>query len=132
MKKLLSLLLLLSLSLSLFSCRYVSSYRAIGLVREQTSHSCEASFYSLKGQLVFQIKKSDVGTEGTVGYSIRVDEGELRLYYDIYGVKEELAHVKAGESVEGRGGYVEGGYRVYIIIEATEGARGKVAVELDG
>ena len=132
MKKLLSLLLLLSLSLSLFSCRYVSSYRAVALVRVQTSHSCEASFSFLKGQLVFKIKKSDVGTEGTVGYSIRVDEGELRLYYDIYGVKEELAHVKEGESVESRGGYVEGGYRVYIIIEASEGAGGKVSVELDG
>ena len=81
---------------------------------------------------MFKIKKSDVGTEGTVGYSIRVDEGELRLYYDIYGVKEELAHVKEGESVESRGGYVEGGYRVYIIIEASEGAGGKVSVELDG
>ena len=90
MKKLVALLLLLSLSLSLFSCRYVSSYRAVGLVREQTSHSCEASFYSLKGQLVFQIKKSDAGDEGGVDYSIRVDEGELRLYYDIHGVKEEL------------------------------------------
>ena len=132
MKKILSFLLCLTLSLSLFSCRYMSSYRAVGLVRTQTSHSCEASFYSLKGKLVFKIKKSDVGDEGGVDYSIRVDEGELRLYYDIYGVTEELAYVKAGESAEGRGGYVEGGYRVYIIIEATEGARGKVSVELDG
>ena len=111
--------------------KYKSSYSAVGLVRGQTSHSCEASFFTLKGGLVFKIKKSDKGTEGDVCYSIQVDEGELRLYYDIYGVKEQLACVKAGESVESRGGYVEGGKSVYIIIEAVEKTQGKISVELD-
>lgn len=39
--------------------------------------------------------------------------------------------VKAGETVEDSGGYVEGGYQVYIIIEAEEKSRGSVSVELD-
>ena len=133
MKKTLAWILLFSLLLTLCACgQYVSSYSAIGLVRSQTSHSCETSFLSLEGQLVFNIKKSASDeAEGDISYSITVEDGEVRLYYDIYGVKEELAHVKAGESVEACGGYVEGGKPVYIIIEGSGNAHGKVSVELD-
>ena len=132
MKKIITFITILALMLTLSSCdTYTSSFNAIGLVRINTSHSCETSFYSLEGQLVFKLKKSDVGAEGEISYSIQVEEGEVRLYYDIYGVKEELATVKAGESVDDKGGYVEGGKTVYIIIEAAEKSRGKVIVELD-
>ncbi len=132
MKKILSWIMILSLLMTLSSCStYTSSYNAIGLVRNQTSHSCKASFYSLEGELVFKLKKSDVGAEGEISYSIQVEEGEIKLYYDIYGVKEELVTVKAGESIEDKGGYVEGGKTIYIIIEAAEKSRGKVSVELD-
>ncbi len=132
MKKLITFITVLSLMLTLCSCdKYTNSFYAIGLIRSNTSHSCETGFYSLEGQLVFKLKKSDVGAEGEISYSIQVEEGEIKLYYDIYGVKEELVTVKAGESVEDKGGYVEGGKPVYIIIEATEKSRGKVSVELD-
>ncbi len=131
MKKLMSFALAIVLLVSLCSCdKYTSSYSALGLIRNQTSHSCSAQFYSLDGQLVFKVKKSDAG-EGNISYSISAEEGEIYLYYDIYGVKEELAHVSAGESVTDAGGYVEGGHRVYIIIETVGKARGKVSVELD-
>ena len=131
MKRILSFLVMLSMMLSLCACgKYTSSYKAIGLVRSQTSHSCEASFHSLEGTLVFKIKKTE-GAEGEVCYSVRVDEGEIRLYYDIYGTKEALAHVKAGETAESCGGYVESGKTVYIVIEAAKGSRGKVSVELN-
>ena len=133
MKKFLLWIMMLLSLFTLCSCdKYKSSLKAMGLVRIQTSHSCETSFYALEeGQLVFKIKKSDKGTEGDIAYSIQVDKGEIRLCYDIYGVKEELAHVKAGESVDGFGGYVEGGKTVYIIIEAVEKTQCKVSVELD-
>ena len=132
MKRLLSLIMTFALLISLFSCgKYTSSYRAIGLVRSNTSHSCEASFYSLEGELVFKIKKTDSNQEGDIAYSVEVEEGEIRLYYDIFGVKEELAHVKAGEAVSQRGGYVEAGHTVYIIIEATQKSRGNISVELN-
>lgn len=131
MKRLISMVLVISLTLILCACgTYTSSYKAIGLVRTQTSHSCETSFYSLEGQIVYKIKKSDAG-EGNISYRVHADEGEVHLYYDILGVKEELCTVKAGETVEDLGGYVEGGMTVYIIIEAPEKARGKVSVELD-
>jgi hypothetical protein len=132
MKKLASLIILLTMLLSLCSCgEYVSSYSALGLVKSQTSHSCEASFLSLNGKLVFKLKKSDAGKEGDISYSVQVEKGEINLYYDIYGSKQELAHVEAGENVTSRGGYIEGGKTVYIFIEATGGAKGRVSVELD-
>ena len=132
MKKLLSLLMIPALFLCMLSCaKYKSSYKAIGLVRSNTSHSCKASFLSLEGELVFKIKKSDSAQEGDISYSIQVKEGDIHLYYDIYGTKEELAHVKAGESLESKGGYVEGGKNVYIIIEAAKQTHGEVSVELD-
>ena len=130
-KRLFILIMMVSLSFSLFSCsKYVSSYSAIGLVRMSDSHSCETSFYSLKGRIVFNIKKSEQG-KGDIHYYIEALEGEVYLYYDIYGVKEELAHAKKGETIEGNGGYIEGGKKVYIIIEVEDNSRGKVSVELD-
>ena len=132
MTKFLSLILIINLVFLLCSCgKYVSSYRAVGLVRSNTSHSCDASFLSLEGELVFKLKRSGSG-EGDIQYSVSVEEGEIRLYYDIYGTKSELTCAKAGENLNGRGGYVEGGKTVYIIIEATKGSHGKVSVELDG
>ena len=132
MKKLTSLVLVFILLISLCSCdKYTSSYRAVGLVRINTSHSFETSFYSLDGQLVFKVKKSGKGEEGSIHISAEVEEGEIYVYYDIYGVKEELAHLSAGESVDENRGYVESGKRVYIIIETVGSARGKVSCELD-
>lgn len=132
MKKLASLIILLTMLLSLCSCgEYVSSYSALGLVKNQTSHSCEASFLSFNGKLVFKLKKSDQGEEGDISYSVEVEAGAVDLYYDIYGTKQSLAHVEAGENISARGGYIEGGKTVYIFIEGTDGAKGKVSVELD-
>ena len=133
MKKLIISIMILVTLITLSSCiKYTSSFKAIGLVRSNNSHSCSASFHSLEGQLVFKIKKSDLGaSEGDISYSIVVEQGEVKLSYDIYGVKEDLAFVKSGESVDSRGGYVETGKYVYIIIEGTNNARGKVTVELD-
>ena len=123
----------LSLLICFISCgKYTSSYKAIGLVRSQGAHSCEASFYSLEGQLVFKIKSPSSASEYEISYSANADQGDLRIYYDIYGTKEELAHLKAGESVDTKGGYVESGKTVYIIIEAAEDTRGRVSVNIGG
>ena len=133
MKKLICIIALCSLLFSLCSCDgHFSSYKAIGLVRSNTAHSCNTSFLSLDGRLVFKLKKTDSSDEGQISYSVSVDSGELHLYYDIYGTEEELVNVKAGESVSGKGGYIEGKKTVYIIIEAVSGTRGKVSVELNG
>ena len=68
MKKVLLWVIIIQLLIIQCSCnRYTSSFEAIGLVRSQTSHSCEASFYALKqGQLVFKIKKTDRSTSSII------------------------------------------------------------------
>ena len=132
MKRILSLFLAASLLFLLCSCKYISSYRAIGLVRSNNSHSCKASFLSLDGELVFKLKKTDSGADGKISYTTSVEEGEVYIYYDIYGIKEELASIKAGESFTESGGYVEKGHTVYIIIEGKNNAHGKISVELNG
>ena len=131
MKRIISFLVLFTLLFSLTACDgYVSSFKAVGLVRSNTSHSCKTSFLSLEGQIVFKLKRSEAG-EGDISYSVEAKEGEIHLYYAIGDVKEELAVAKGGEKITSRGGYVEGKKPVYIIIEATEESRGAVSVDLD-
>lgn len=131
MRKITSLVILIATLLSLCSCdAFKSSFRAVGLVRSNNSHSCKASFLSLEGELVFKLKKSDAG-KGEISYAVKAEEGEITLYYAIGEEKAELVTVKNGESVTECGGTVEGKETVYIIIEGKEKARGKVTVELD-
>lgn len=132
MKRVFSLILIFTLIFSLSSCaRYTSSYSAVGLVRVQESHSCEASFYSLNGQLVFKIKSPVSEEPCELQCDAEAEEGELVVYYDADGTKQELTRVKAGESVDDLEAHVEGGKTVYIIIEAAEKSRGKISVEID-
>ena len=132
MKKFLAVVLLLVMLLTLTACEpYTSSYKAIMLITNHTTNSCSAKFDRLTGTMVFKVRRTEPG-EGDIAYSITVEEGELTLYYDAFGVKEQLAKATAGQSVPARGGYVEKGYKVYVIIEATEGTKGSVSVSLDG
>lgn len=118
------------LAFSLISCAspYVNSYSALGFVRGNTSERCNASFMLLNGTYVFKLKKSE-GADGDLSYKASLEEGEMTVYYDSLGVKEPLFTVKAGESIESRGGYVNQGSRVYVIIEAKN-AKGSVEVSL--
>ena len=130
MKKLLMLIISVSMLLTLCSCsKYTNSYSAFGMMRNNTTHSANASFASLNGRLVFQLKRSDSG-EGNIAYSVSCDSGEISIFYDIYDDKCELITAKAGENKEGSGGYIESGKTVYIILEATN-AKGSFSVELN-
>ena len=81
--------------------------------------------------MAFKLKRTDKN-DAAISYSISVSEGKIFLYYDIYGIKEPLAQASSGDTVEDRGGYIESEKTVYVIIEATEGAKGRVSVELNG
>lgn len=132
LSKVIALIMSFIMVVTLSSCsRYVSSYKALGLVKTQSLHNIDVSFLLLKGELVFKIKKTDSNLEGDIKYSLQVDEGEIRIYYDMYDFKEELVFAKAGESIDSRGGYIEGGKMIYIIIEAKEESRGKIKIELN-
>ena len=124
-----ALLLAVLLLLLLPSCDYVSSYSAIGLVRESRDNYCHAQFHQLKGTLVLKPRFTE-GAEGCLEYTAYLSEGEINVYYDCCGVKSLLFNLKAGEEIDGeRGGYIERG-RQTVIIETVGTAKGAVSVSL--
>ena len=135
MKKLFKLflsLIICALTITLSSCsKYISSYKAIGLVRMNTLSKVETSFYSLEGTLVFKVKNPSKDSECDIDYFVQVDKGEVSIYYDNTGTKEKLVTVTKGQSIEDKGANIEKGESVYIIIEASKGSRGKVIARLD-
>ena len=132
MKKILLILLCLTVLFSSTSCdfRYVSSYKALGFVRTEMGDRGSAKFGRLDGTVVLKLKMSGTGLENSIGCKATLDEGEINVYYDIFGVKELLFNLKAGESIDERRGYIESGHRVYIIIETVTPAKGSVEIDL--
>ena len=132
MKKLLLVILCLAVLFSSTSCdfRYVSSYKALGLVRSEIGDRGSVKFGRLDGTVVLKLKMSGTGLENSIGCKATLDEGEINVYYDIFGVKEFLFNLKAGESIDERRGYIESGNRVYIIIETVTPAKGSVEIDL--
>ena len=131
MKRFLALLLLCATIFTLSSCgKYSSSYSAVGLVKRSDRDSCSVSFMSLSGTISFNIRL-DGHEEGELEYEGKLEEGSLSVYYDIYGTKELLFSLKAGEKTEGSGGYIESGKCIHVIIEANGAKGGSVKVEAD-
>ena len=132
MKKILLILVCLTVLFSSTSCdfRYVSSYKALGLVRSEMGDRGSVKFGRLDGTVVLKLKMSGTGLENSIGCKATLDEGEINVYYDIFGVKELLFNLKAGESIDERRGYIESGNRVYIIIETVTPAKGSVEIDL--
>ena len=132
MKKLLLVVLCLTLLFSATSCdmRYISSYKALGLIRSEMGDHGSVRFGSLDGTLVLKLRMSGTGLENSIGCKASIEEGEINVYYDIFGVKELLFNLKAGESIDERRGYIESGHRVYIIIETVTPAKGSVEIDL--
>lgn len=130
MKRIICILLILVMLFSFTACSpYISSYSALGLVRSSFGGECSASFLKLDGRLVFELRAPD-GGEGDIKYTASLEAGDLSVYYDIYGTLEPLFSVSEGEEVDARGGYIEGGKSVSIVIDA-KGARGNIAVSLE-
>lgn len=130
MKKFICALLAVVLLFMLASCSpYVSSYSALGLVRSSLGGECSASFLTLDGRLVFSLRAPE-GGEGDIKYTASLEEGKMSVYYDIYGTLEPLFTLEKGESRDSRGGYIEGGKSVSIVIDAV-GARGSFSASLN-
>lgn len=132
MKKILLCVLCLALLLSATSCTpYVSSYKALMFVRTENGDHGSISFSSLEGRYVMKLKMSGAGQEGSIHCKASLKEGEINVYYDIFGVKELLFNLKAGEGIDERRGYIESGHTVYIIVETVTPARGgKISIDL--
>ena len=132
MKKILLCFLCLTLLLSVTACStYVSSYKALMLVRSEMGDHATISFSKLEGTYVMKLKLRGEGQEGSIHCKASLEEGEINVYYDSLGVKEFLFNLKAGESIDERRGYIESGRTVYIIIETvTPAKQGKIEIDL--
>ncbi len=131
MRKICCILLLL-LVFCLTSCEpYVSSYSAVMMSRSMLNGEATLSFERLEGTYVIKSRAElDGASEGSISYSATLSEGEINVYYDIYGVKELLFCLSAEDgaaTVSDRGGYIESGKQVYIIIETVTPAKGSLA-----
>ncbi len=123
-------LVLASLPVLTACSEYVSSYSATMMVRSSGKDSCSVKFGTLNGRLVLNTKKTSDG-EGRLHYTASLDEGKLKVYYDSAGEKEELFEIGAGESIDSRGGCVESGKKVYVIIEANDAKGGEIKIDLN-
>ena len=117
MKKRISLIIAAIVILMTAGCSgYISSYKAAGFVRSNTSSSVFMNFWSFEGRMVFRLRAK---AEGELKYTASLEKGNLTVYYDYIGTKSELFSLKDGGTADSSGGYVEEG-TVYIIVE-TDG-----------
>ena len=123
MKKFLCVLLSLLALFSFASCGYASAYRAIGLITMHNRSTYSVSFYNLKGTMCETLRLTTEESGGELYYSATLEEGEVNVYYDVDGEKELLFTVKGGETVDGHGGHIESGRRIYIMIETVGSAK---------
>lgn len=131
MKRILLLVLCIALLFSVTSCNYVSSYKALMFVRSEMGDHATISFSRLEGTYVMKLRMKGEGQEGDIHCKASLTEGEINVYYDVFGVKELLFNLKAGESIDERRGYIESGKTVYIIVETVTPAKeGKISVDL--
>ncbi len=132
MRKTLCIFLLI-FALCLTSCEpYVSSYSAVMMSRSMLNGEASLSFERLEGTYVIKSKvELDGAAEGSITYSATLTAGEINVYYDTYGVKELLFHLSAEDgtaaTVADRGGYIERGQQLYIIVETVTPAKGSLA-----
>lgn len=131
MKKALLFVLCVILILSVTACsEYVSSYKALMLVRSEMGDHGSISFSYLEGTYVMKLKMKGEGQEGSIHCKASLDEGEINVYYDWLGTKELLFNLKAGESIDERLGYIESGHTVHIIVETVTPAKeGKLSID---
>ena len=132
MKKALLIVLCIALLLSVTACSgYVSSYKALMFVRTENGDHASISFSGFEGTYVMKLKMKGEGQEGNIHCKASLDEGEINVYYDWLGTKELLFNLKAGESIDERLGYIEGGHTVHIIVETVTPAKeGKISIDL--
>ncbi|SEF96726.1 hypothetical protein SAMN04487934_105179 [Eubacterium ruminantium] len=121
------ILITLIMVLMITGCsKYKSQYNAVGFVHSNTSKSAFMDFYSFKGQMVFTVKCKD---GGSIDYSAKLEKGNLTVYYDCDGTKQELLRISGGEKVSSSLENLPKG-EVYIIVK-TDGKCTNGALEFD-
>lgn len=97
---------------------YTSSYNAVGFAHSNTDAAASMSFSEFQGTKVFQIHFKD-GISKSLKYSLRLEVGNAKIYYDTDGEKKELASITSGKSVNSSLENLNCS-SMYIIVETSE------------
>lgn len=109
--------LLTALMLSCGCSKYVSHYKAVGLVRTNTAHAASMSFSSFEGNNVFTLT---IGKDmSKITYSATLEKGKAVVYYDNADSLQMLCTVSEGENIDAVLENLPEG-RVDIVVETTE------------
>lgn len=102
-------------ALCLASCSApVSSYRAVGFVRSNTSSSAKMSFFEFEGRMVFRLKNKKAGS--VLDCSASLEEGEFRVTREQNGASSELFALSSGGETETSVTLDEAG-TFYVVVE---------------
>ncbi|MBO4421999.1 MAG: hypothetical protein J5879_01065 [Clostridia bacterium] len=101
--------------------KYPSHYNAVGFVHSNDTGSAYMSFYEFDGNIAFKLKCKSEDQAG-IKYSGKLEEGNITVYYDCGGTKEELFSIHSGEDIQSSGGYLPED-TIYIIVETSDKCR---------
>ena len=99
------------------SSKYLSSYSASLLVRNNTSTHASASFHALRGTLVFNLKVSK--NTQVLDYTGSLTSGSATVYYDNDGTKLELFTIDPDTTIKSTLEPLKVG-KLYIIIQTSK------------
>lgn len=112
-----TLMLVLCFTLSACGNKYTSKYSATLMVRTNTSNEASVSFDTFDGTYVIKLKNK--GSEKAfITYNARLEEGNIKVYYDVNDEKLNLFEIGADGSFEGKTEAFTSDETIYIVIES--------------
>ncbi|MDE6273615.1 MAG: hypothetical protein K2L87_01020 [Clostridiales bacterium] len=108
--------LVLCFALSACGDKYASHYSSTAIVSQNTSSEASVSFSTFSGTYV--IKFNYTGNDKVITYNATLEEGNIKVYYDVNGEKLHLFDIGADGSVEGKTEEFTSNNTIYIIIES--------------
>ena len=109
--------LILSFTLCACGSRYVSNYSASSMKEKNTSNNASVSFGSFSGTYVMKLVGNGAD-EAFITYEETLEEGNIKVYYDVNDEKLTLFEIETDGSVEGKTETFTGNQTIYIIIES--------------
>ena len=103
------------------SCNhYVSHYKAQILITSNANGVGKIYFDKFEGTYVFKLRKISDG-EGAIYYQASLKEGHIDVKYNFLNFESPLFSINSNESLNDKGGYIEKGHQVIIVL-TSEGA----------
>ncbi|MDE5602266.1 MAG: hypothetical protein K2J16_07195 [Clostridia bacterium] len=112
---------ILVLCLTLCACgnKYKSHYKAFLMTESNTSNSASVSFDTFSGVYVAKLNNSG-NDKVVISYNAKLEEGNIKVYYDFDDEKLSLFEIRTDGNVEGKTEAFTGNKIIYVIIEADD------------